>query len=86
MPLKPSTVVDDESCEFGELRVSCDRTRNTSRGTKAGPGTGPRGTGSRMPAPESKQGIQADGDDDVRADGMARLADGEEEGGGVRRQ
>src|SRR5450755_4899503 len=43
---------------------------------KAGPWTAPR-RGVRVLAPEEKQGVRADRDDDVRADGVARLAGGD---------
>jgi hypothetical protein len=46
---------------------------------KAGPWTAPR-RGVRVPAPEEKQGVRADRDDDVRADGVARPAGGEYRG------
>src|SRR5450755_2677257 len=45
---------------------------------KAGPWTPPR-RGVRVPAPEEKQGVRADRDDDVRADGVARPAGGDEQ-------
>ena len=61
----------------GELRVSCDSAQETSRGVKADPRTGPRRR-VPVPSPEEKQGVQADRDDDVRADGVARPAGGEE--------
>ena len=63
----------------GELRVSCDCARETSRGVKAGPRTGLRRR-VRVPALEAKQGVRADRDDDVPADGVGRPAGGEHEG------
>jgi hypothetical protein len=64
---------------FGELRVSWGSARETSRGVKAGPRTGPRRR-VRVSAPEQEQGVRADRDDDIRADGVARPAGGEYEG------
>ena len=63
--------------EFGELRVSHHSARDTSRRGKAGRRTGLRRR-VRVPAPEEKQGVRASLDDDVRGDGLARPASGEE--------
>jgi hypothetical protein len=61
----------------GELRVSHHSARDTSRRGKAGRRTG-RWRRVRVPAPEEKQGVRASLDDDVRGDGLARPAGGEE--------
>ena len=78
-----SATSDTVSRASGETGVSADFGPETSRRVKAGPRTALRRR-VRVPAPEEKQGVRADRDDDVRADGVARPADREEQGRGDR--
>ena len=73
----PESGVSKDEGGFGENRVSCDSARETSREVKAGRPTGLRRR-LGVSAPDEKQGVRAHRDDDVRADGGARRAAGDE--------